>query len=47
MGYIEKGEQRIVFASHLVDDQKQDTFASMRAKNEAILKLWPIIEGFK
>lgn len=44
IGYMEKGDKKVVFASHIVDDKKQNTFASMRARNEALLKLWPIIE---
>ena len=43
VGYIEKGHQKIVFASHIVDDEEQNTFASMRARNEALLKLWNVI----
>ena len=44
VGYIEKDNKKVVFASHIVDDDKQSTFASMRARNEALLKLWPIID---
>ncbi len=44
VGWIEKGDRKIMFASHIVDDEKQSTFASLRAKNEALLKLWYIIE---
>lgn len=44
VGYIEKGSRRIVFASHMVDNEKQSTFASFRARNEALIKLWYIID---
>jgi beta-lactamase class D len=44
VGYIKKGSRRVVFASHMVDKQKQDTFASFRARNEALIKLWYLIE---
>lgn len=44
VGYIEKGNRRIVFASHIVDNEKQSTFASFRARNEALIKLWYIID---
>jgi beta-lactamase class D len=47
IGYIEKGEKKVVFVSHIVDEEKQSTFASMRARNEALLKLWPIIEALE
>lgn len=43
VGYIEKNGLKIVFASHLVDNKKEKTFASMRARNEALLELWSII----
>ena len=47
VGYIEKGNRRIVFASHMVDSQKQSTFASFRARNEALIKLWYLINHVK
>ncbi len=43
VGYIEKGERRIVFASHIKDSEKQNVFASFRARNEALNKLWHLI----
>ena len=43
VGYIEKGNRRIVFASHIADQEKQNTFASFRARNEALIKLWYLI----
>ena len=36
VGWIEKNGRVITFASHIADDKKQDTFASFRAKNEAL-----------
>jgi beta-lactamase class D len=44
VGYIEKGSRSIVFASHIVDNKKQNIFASLRAKNEALIKLWYLID---
>ncbi|PPE03081.1 class D beta-lactamase [Holospora curviuscula] len=43
VGYIEKGNRKIVFASHITDDEKQNIFASFRARNEALNKLWYLI----
>lgn len=47
VGYIEKNSRRIVFASHIVDSDKQNTFASFRARNEALIKLWYLIDGLE
>lgn len=47
VGYIEKENRRIVFASHIVDNEKQNTFASFRARNEALNKLWYIINDLE
>ena len=44
VGYIKKGQRSIVFASHHIDHEKQNTFASMKARNEALIKLWHLIE---
>ena len=44
VGWIEKGDRTITFASHIIDDTKQDTFASFRAKNSTITKLWYLID---
>lgn len=44
VGYIEKGSRRIIFASHIVDNEKRSTFASFRARNEALIKLWYLID---
>jgi beta-lactamase class D len=43
VGYIEKGNRRIVFTSHITDDEKQNVFASFRSRNEALNKLWYLI----
>ena len=45
MGWIEKDGEIIIFANHIVDDKKQDVFASFRAKNEVQNKLFYIIDG--
>lgn len=47
IGYIEKNGQSIQFASHIVDSEKQDAFASFRARNEALNKLWYIINDLE
>jgi beta-lactamase class D len=44
VGYIEKRNKHIVFASHIADRKKQNTVASFRARNEALIKLWHIID---
>jgi len=44
VGYIEKNNRTIEFASHLVDTKKEDTFTSFRARNEALIKLWYLID---
>ena len=43
VGWIEKGSRKIVFASHIADNKKSEIFASLRAKNEALNKLWYLI----
>jgi beta-lactamase class D OXA-29 len=43
VGWIEKNNRVIVFANHITDDKKQDIFASIRAKNEVLIKLWYLI----
>lgn len=47
VGYIEKGQHHIVFASHLLDSETQSSFASLRARNEALVQLWDIIEALE
>lgn len=43
VGYIEKGDRKIAFANHVADSEKESTFASFRARNEAVIKLWYLI----
>ena len=47
VGWIEKNGRVILFANHIVDDKKQDTFASFRARNEALIKLWYFINSLE
>jgi beta-lactamase class D len=47
IGYIEKNGRTIEFASHIVDTKKQNSFASFRAKNEALTKLWYLIDNLE
>ena len=44
VGFIEKNGRVITFASHITDDKICNTFASLRAKNEALIKLWYLID---
>lgn len=44
VGWIEKNGETIIFANHIVDDKKQDVFASFRARNDAQNKLFHIID---
>lgn len=43
IGYIEKGNRKVAFASHIVDQEKQKTWPSMRARGEAWTNLMYII----
>ncbi len=43
VGWIEKNGRIITFASHIKDHDKQEVPASFRARNEALNKLWFII----
>jgi len=45
VGWIEKDGEIIIFANHIVDNKKQDIFASFRARNEVQNKLFYIIDG--
>lgn len=47
VGYLEKGDRRIVFAGHILDTEKQSTFASFRIRNETWIKLWYLINEFE
>lgn len=44
VGWIEKNDRRILFAQLLVDKAPEKTYASFRAKNQVLLKLWDVIE---
>lgn len=44
VGYIEKNNRAIEFVSHIVDTKKHNTFASFRARKEALTKLWYLID---
>jgi beta-lactamase class D len=44
IGWIEKGDRRIIFSNHIEDDKKEETFASLRAKADAKEKMIKIIE---
>lgn len=44
VGWIEKGDRKIIFARHIADNEKEDVFASFRARDEAKQKLWWLIE---
>jgi beta-lactamase class D len=44
VGWIEKGDRRIIFSNHIEDDKKEETFASLRAKLEAKEKMIKIID---
>ncbi len=47
VGYIEKDGRTIEFVSHIIDTEKQSSFASFRAKNEALTKLWYVIDDLE
>ncbi|MDZ5762649.1 Class D beta-lactamase C-terminal domain protein [Candidatus Cyrtobacter comes] len=44
IGWIEKGDRRIIFSNHISDDKKEETFASLRAKADVKERLMKIIE---
>lgn len=44
VGWIEKGGRQLVFVNHIADESKQSTYASFRSKNEALTKLWYLID---
>ena len=43
-GLYRKNGRTIEFTSHIVDTKKKDAFASFRARNEALNKLWYLID---
>lgn len=46
VGWIEKNHRKVVFASHVSDSAKRtDSYASFRARNEALIKLWYLINN--
>lgn len=47
VGWIERDGRIITFANHIADDKMQDIFASFRAREEAIIKLWYIIHDLE
>ena len=44
IGWIEKGDRRIIFSNHIEDDKKEEIGASQRAKADAKEKMIKIIE---
>lgn len=44
VGWIEKDGRIITFANHITDSKQNHTFASYRARNDALLKLFYLIE---
>ncbi|KTD35697.1 beta-lactamase AmpS [Legionella nautarum] len=44
VGWIEKGNRVISFASHITDSKEKATFASFRVKNDTLNKLFYLIE---
>lgn len=44
IGWIEKGNKKIIFVNHIVDDKKEEKHAGPRAKEQAKEKLLPLIE---
>lgn len=44
IGWIEKGDRRIIFCTHINDHKKEDIFASLRAKADAKKRLTRIID---
>ena len=44
IGWIEKGDRRIIFSNHIEDDKKEEIGASQRAKADAKEKMTKIID---
>jgi beta-lactamase class D len=44
VGWIEKGDRKLVFVHHIADENRISTYASFRSKNEAMTKLWYLID---
>ena len=47
VGFIQKNGRTIIFASHIEDGKKEDTFASFRARNEGFNKLYYLINDLE
>ena len=47
IGWIQKDKRIIIFSNHIVDNKKEDTFASLRAKFDAKERLIKIIDELK
>ncbi|HHM2288181.1 TPA: class D beta-lactamase [Legionella pneumophila] len=43
VGWIEKDDRVITFAKHIADSKENNTFASFRAKNDALIQLFNLI----
>lgn len=43
VGWIEKDDRVITFANHVADSKKKTIFASFRAKNDALIKLFYLV----
>lgn len=43
VGWVQKGNRTIVFANYVEDQEKQDTYASVRARAATILRLKEIV----
>lgn len=44
IGFIEKGDRRIIFSNHIEDDKKEEIFVSLRARLDAKERLTKIID---
>lgn len=44
IGWIEKGDRRVIFSNHISDTKKEETFASLRAKIDTKKRLMKIID---
>jgi beta-lactamase class D len=46
VGWVQKGKHTIVFANYIEDKDKQDTYASLRAKEAAKKRLMQIVQNY-
>lgn len=44
VGWIEKDGRVITFANHIADKKEHSSFASFRARNDTLIKLWSLID---